>query len=116
MYLDCCGAFIEGDALPTTPEQLMRSRFTAYATNRIDYIKKTMSGKALKIFNRGSQTSASLNWQDLTILDAPLPTTDEGTVEFVARYLLNGEIHSMHEKSKFRFHKKRWFYTDKINN
>ena len=49
-YLDCCGAYITNVKVPETPEQLMRSRYTAFATGNIDYIAKTMSGQALGSF------------------------------------------------------------------
>jgi SEC-C motif-containing protein len=115
-YAACCGAFIEDKAIPTTPEQLMRSRFTAYAIGRLDYIEKTMRGKALKVFQRQEAhgNESPIQWLDLTIINAPTPSADEGTVEFLARYRLNGTVHELHENSQFQLHKKRWFYTDKI--
>jgi SEC-C motif domain protein len=117
IYSDCCGAFIEGAACATTPEQLMRSRFTAYATGRIDYIEKTMYGKALKLFNRAdaNHSLTQIKWLDLKIINAPASIGDEGIVEFTARYLMNNEIHTLHERSLFRLYKKRWLYTDQLD-
>ena len=40
-YTQCCGRYIEADELPEYPEQLMRSRYTAYAFNNAEYLKKT---------------------------------------------------------------------------
>ena len=34
----CCGPLISGKALPETAEDLMRSRYAAYATGNVDYI------------------------------------------------------------------------------
>jgi SEC-C motif-containing protein len=39
-YKDCCKPFVDEQALPQTPEQLMRSRYTAYSQAHIAYIKK----------------------------------------------------------------------------
>ena len=47
-YDDCCSKFISGAAVPTTPEELMRSRYTAFTKANVDYIFKTMRGAALK--------------------------------------------------------------------
>ncbi len=37
----CCGPFVDGREAAATPEQLMRSRYTAYALGRADYIIET---------------------------------------------------------------------------
>src|SRR5688500_1396639 len=37
----CCGKFIQGWEDPPTAEELMRSRFTAYALGEIDYLIAT---------------------------------------------------------------------------
>jgi len=36
----------------------------------------------------------------------------EGTVEFVARYKIDGKGHRMHEISRFEKREGRWFYLD----
>ena len=38
---ECCGPFIKGDKHPSSAEQLMRSRFSAYATAHYQYILET---------------------------------------------------------------------------
>ncbi len=40
-YLSCCGRFHLGKDYPKTAEELMRSRYSAYAKKHIDYILKT---------------------------------------------------------------------------
>ena len=35
---ECCGRYIQGKQTPPTPEALMRSRYTAYVLEEIDYI------------------------------------------------------------------------------
>ena len=37
----CCGRFIHGAEQPQTPEQLMRSRYTAYALAEETYLRAT---------------------------------------------------------------------------
>lgn len=40
-YDECCGKYHKGDAAPTTAEALMRSRYSAYAMKKVDYIVHT---------------------------------------------------------------------------
>ena len=40
-YGDCCEPLISGVRLATTPEQLMRSRYSAYVKTAIDYLYET---------------------------------------------------------------------------
>ena len=49
-YLSCCEPFITGKQSCTTPEALMRSRYSAYTLSNVDYIKETMRGNALTGF------------------------------------------------------------------
>ena len=37
----CCGPFIDGTKRPATAEDLMRSRYSAFATHNVDYILDT---------------------------------------------------------------------------
>lgn len=68
-YLECCGIYINGMKLPETPEQLMRSRYTAYTMANIEYIVKTMQGKPLRGFNAKEVALWSQNvvWQKLVV-------------------------------------------------
>ena len=36
--MNCCGSYIEGEKKASTPEVLMRSRYTAYTKGEIEYI------------------------------------------------------------------------------
>jgi uncharacterized protein YchJ len=38
-YDVCCGRFISGNNIPETPEQLMRSRYSAYVLGEEDYLR-----------------------------------------------------------------------------
>ena len=40
-YQDCCEPFHNQTTAPTTAEQLMRSRYSAFVCQNIDYIVKT---------------------------------------------------------------------------
>ena len=40
-YDRCCGPYHSGGKVPETAEQLMRSRFSAYALGKADYLRTT---------------------------------------------------------------------------
>ncbi|HLF66927.1 MAG TPA: YchJ family protein [Gammaproteobacteria bacterium] len=113
-YENCCGPFINGTARPQTPEQLMRSRYTAYTQANMDYIGATMRGQAAIGFDpEQTRTWAqSVEWLGLEVIHAPHAQAAQGVVEFIAHYRENGAMHKIHEVSEFaRLNGgSRWFY------
>lgn len=110
-YSDCCGAYIEGKQTASTAEQLMRSRYTAFVQENWTYIKDTMLGKALQQFTEQQSKSPTL-WLGLDVLNSAEESIDKAQVEFIAKYLKNNNIQSIHEKSEFIRQQNRWFYID----
>src|SRR5678816_980837 len=41
-YADCCGPLHKGTRPAATPEELMRSRYSAFALGEVDYLAKTL--------------------------------------------------------------------------
>jgi len=115
-FEECCEPYLSGISTPPTPEQLMRSRYTAYTVGNIDYVMSTMKGKVLAEFDKEEAIRWANNsdWEKLVSIDAPNVAEDakEGVVEFVAHYSVKGESHEFHERSHFIKEKGRWFYTD----
>lgn len=115
-HIDCCGAYIGGQSTPTTPEALMRSRYTAYSMANIDYIKKTMKGKALLNFNDLEATlwAKRVVWLGLKIVKLHKDASNEhqGFVEFVVNYLDGKILKTIHEISEFQCINGHWFYID----
>lgn len=112
-YMDCCGRFISGKQLPTTPEALMRSRYTAYTQGNIGYITQTMTGPAAVNFNV-NETKAwaqQITWIRLEVLNTAQDNI-YGTVEFRAHYLLQHKNCIMHEVSEFECVDGKWYYTN----
>ena len=113
---ECCGPIIKGATPASTPEALMRSRFTAYVHGDLDHIENTHAKEASDLFNRSAaeSTAKSVKWISLEIND----TTgggegdDTGTVEFAARFKQDGELQVHHERSNFRREDGRWLYVD----
>ena len=111
-FLACCAPFIKGEAIPQTPEQLMRSRYSAFVLKDIDYIEKTMKGKALQKADL-SQTQLWLeqvSWKNLTILNSEIKTPDRGIVHFIADYEENGLPVKLEEVSEFKKINGKWYY------
>lgn len=115
-YLDCCGAYLQKKSNPSSPEALMRSRYTAYVEKNADYIRKTMKEPALKKYNKKNILKGREQWQGLQVIHASIDpnNTSVGYVEFIASFLLDNTLHQIHEKSEFHFIDNRWYYVDGV--
>ena len=116
-YENCCGQFISGNALPETAEQLMRSRYTAFAQGKVEYIKKTLAPESRDDFDESStkQWSLSSKWKGLKILSTEKGKAGDkkGVVEFVATYEQSGKTIEHHEVSTFRkADNGQWYFVD----
>lgn len=113
-YSVCCGKYHNIEAIPTTAEALMRSRFTAYALRNADYLRATWdSDKCPDNIDFSRETAV---WQRLEIVDTKKggPQDDKGVVEFKAYYQQDGEECVLHEVSRFIKKQDRWFYLDGV--
>jgi len=113
---ECCGPFISGEAKPDTAEALMRSRYSAYASEHIDYLAATHDPETSESMDREDteKWAKEAEWQGLEIVqtEAGGPDDDTGVVEFVARYKSEGNDVAHHERSTFRRIDGQWFYVD----
>ena len=104
----CCGRFISGGQLPETPEQLMRSRYTAYVLADEAYLRTTWDPATCPdepLIDDG------IKWVGLEVRAAQ-QEGDLGTVEFVARAKVGGRARRLHETSRFERRDGRWRYVD----
>jgi len=110
-YLDCCGRFIESGAIPSTPEQLMRSRYTAYTMKNDGYLLDTWHAST-RPASLAEENKLPVKWVELKVINSSDPVEDDadGTVEFSARYKVNGKAEIMHEVSEFIKETGRWYY------
>jgi SEC-C motif domain protein len=114
-YALCCEPFITGAKLAATPEQLMRSRYSAYVKVAADYLYETTHPNHRKGYDHeGTRTWAeSAEWQGLEIIASSGGADDlVGQVEFKARYAENGEDKEHHELGQFRKLDGRWLFTE----
>lgn len=112
-YLDCCGRFIMQKQVPATPEELMRSRYTAYALANMDYIEKTMKPPASNNFNKrdASKRAKKIKWVKLEVLNTSGIELNKGFVEFIA-YFYDKKLKAIHELSEFHQDNGQWYYVD----
>jgi SEC-C motif domain protein len=113
-YDQCCQPFILAKKHPKTAEQLMRSRYTAFATQHITYIQGSMAGTAAESFSfdEAMRWSCSVQWLGLQVLRADENfTLDSGYVCFRAYFREQGSVRGLYEKSEFKRIKGVWYYT-----
>lgn len=115
-YDNCCGLYHRGKDYPHTAEKLMRSRFSAFCVQDIDYINKTCHPAMLKSTDdyATKETLAGIEWTKLEILSTSMGQTQDkiGKVEFKAHYKHDGEQAIHHELSRFKRYQTRWVYYD----
>lgn len=104
----CCGRFISGAALPETPEQLMRSRYSAYVLADENYLRKTWAAETCPT---EALIEPSINWVSLEVRSSQ-QDGDNGIVEFVARAKVGGRAHRLHETSRFVRRDGQWLYLE----
>jgi SEC-C motif-containing protein len=108
-YADCCGRCHDG-VQATTPEALMRSRYSAFVLDRTDYLLATWHPDTRPASL--APNPPGLKWLGLDVRSSAMQDTEHGTVEFVARSKLGGRAQRMHEVSRFVRENGRWFYVD----
>ena len=107
----CCSRFLSGDQLARTPEQLMRSRFSAYFLgNHGEYLLQTWFPATAKGLSVASLSQRSCDWTRLEVLDKS-QQGDQGFVEFNAWFNNDsGSEEALHEKSVFQRVAGHWLY------
>jgi SEC-C motif domain protein len=110
-YDACCGRLHRGAAPAVTAEELMRSRYAAYAVGDLDHVFRTWHPRT-----RPDEITASpgLTWTGLTIVSTSGGDAgdDTGEVEFRAAYRTADGAGLLHERSRFERRAGRWVYVD----
>lgn len=112
-YDECCGPLHRGESAATTAEQLMRSRYSAYAVRDAEYVRRTWhpSGRP-----RTLDLDDGTRWYRLDVLAVSGGGADDtqGTVEFRAFYRAVDGPGSLHEVSRFVRDRGAWVYLDAL--
>jgi len=108
-FAQCCEPYLRGNAVPPTAEALMRSRYTAYTLMDQPYLLATWHPSTrpagLDFFDASQQ-----QWIGLDVKSHRVQDDTHATVEFVARYRINGRAHRLGELSRFVKEGGRWLY------
>jgi len=114
VYGNCCAKYHSGRATAETAETLMRSRYSAFVVRDDAYLSETIAEEKRAIFDSQSIKQDKTCWSGLEIVNSVggglLDQT--GKVEFIARYVENGEIYQLHECSNFERRGGKWYYVD----
>ncbi len=110
-YADCCGRFVEhfNDVPAPDAEHLMRSRYSAFVLERVDYLLSTWHSSTRPA---SLDFDAGAKWLGLEVREHKITGADTAEVEFVGRYRLEGRAVRLHERSRFVCEDGRWFYVD----
>ncbi|MDX1737940.1 MAG: YchJ family protein [Alphaproteobacteria bacterium] len=113
-YDACCGPLHNGE-LGQTPEAVMRSRYSAFVVNKLDYLEETLTEESKADYD-AEETAAwaeNAKWQKLDVRNTTGGGKDDsvGSVEFVATFKVGPETHAHHENSIFIKEGDRWLYS-----
>ncbi len=111
----CCQPFVSGNQKPENPEQLMRSRYSAFCVKDVEYLLSTHHPSQRKNNEREQliSTFAHTHWLGLKVLDSSIDASNPniGYVEYLA-FSQPEKIEQLHEKARFRFEDNNWCYLD----
>lgn len=114
-YAECCAPLHEGKVVAISAEQLMRSRYSAYALQQIDYLIHTAAlGQQGQLDRAGiAAWSAQNSWQGLEIVAVqPKQGKQHAMVHFKAHFF-DGTAQQVHEEqSYFVCLKGQWYFLD----
>ncbi len=108
-YLACCAPLHLGQRAAETPEQLMRSRYSAFARGDAAYLLRTWAPETrpVDLGDLGRR-----EWTGLDIHEHGLDGPDDGFVRFTARYRQGDRKSALRERSRFRREAGAWVYVD----
>ncbi len=114
-FAECCEPYHKGAPAPTA-EALMRARYSAYATQNIDFLRESSTEKVRKEFDAEAsrEWSQSAEWTGMEVLATAQGGEDDelGLVEFVANYSIDGTPYQHHERSIFVRVDGQWRFDD----
>jgi SEC-C motif-containing protein len=102
---------LDGAELARSAERLMRSRYSAYVVGNDAYLLASWHPDT-----RPSRVrlDTAQRWLGLSIRSTAGGGKNDrvGSVEFVARFKIDGRGHRLHENSRFEKLDGRWYYRD----
>lgn len=111
-FEQCCQPIINKEKQANSPQALMRSRYSAYATKQGEYILNTYSNDSAKKQSLIDiqQWADNCKWVNLIIHNNSDQKNNE--VEFSAYYIENKQLCMIRERSRFHLENSSWVYND----
>ncbi|MBY0516329.1 MAG: SEC-C domain-containing protein [Bacteriovoracaceae bacterium] len=119
-YEDCCAPLHLGKSQASTPEQLMRARYSAYVKKTIPFIAETQLTEVAEEFDQkeAEKWAESADWKGLKILSTKKggPADNDGIVEFEAHYTDKASGKDLIHKETSLFHKVsgKWLFKEGV--
>ncbi len=114
-YANCCEPLHLKQAMAQSAEQLMRSRYSAFAQQQIDYLIETTALGQQPSLDRAAiaDWSRQNQWLKLEVIQhQPKLDKNHASVEFKAHYHDGNTAQVHHELSYFVQHKEQWYFLD----
>jgi SEC-C motif domain protein len=110
-YAACCGPLHRGEREAVSAEELMRSRYAAYAVGDLGHLVRSWHPRTRP---EPLALDPARTWTGLTVLDVAAggPADETGEVEFEAAYEEGGRPGRLRERSRFERRRGRWVYVD----
>ena len=111
-YEICCEPLHNGQRVASSPHALMRSRFSAFALQKAQYIHDTYAQEEREHHSVESIRRSLMGriWTRLEITNSFVESPTLGWVDFVAYCTVMGKEYALREKSAFRKEKEGWCY------
>lgn len=110
LYKDCCEKAHKNIESVINPEQLMRSRYSAFVLADIKYLHRSHHSSTRlsdKEYSDLEKWTKSVNWLKLEIIGIK-----KNTISFKAFFLENGKLEIIEEISNFSKENNYWVYLD----
>ena len=107
-YSECCEIAHKDIHQVQSPEQLMRSRYSAFVFANTDYLFRSHHSStrpSKKEHEEIKKWTQSVNWLKLDVLNST-----ENTVHFKAFFMENGKVQVIEENSEFVKENGHWVY------
>ena len=112
-YSECCELLHKGQPAQSA-EQLLRSRYSAFVTQDIAFIKQTIHPSQLHEFDEKGirEWAENSEWEGLEIHSVNEISEIETHIDFTAVYKLANQVHQHREMSVFKKKDGVWYFFD----
>lgn len=112
----CCEPIIHGQISAPTAESLMRARYTAHALGAFDFLESSMHSSTRERVDvqKMSQWAEAVTWQGMDVHSTSegKEGDEQGSVDFSAKYSVNGIEQELRENASFVRENGEWRYLD----